>query len=205
MNGKWNSEAKGAWTAIARAPWLKAISLYAKGDCWNGGGLFTDERSFWLNDGFGHEQVYASSEVNRIESYSPQNQYGGECLNVYYNRLQRDGWLLKSTAENGKWNSEFIFEKTLPQKWILRKIAHAQVGSPKGKGCYWDEHQIQNNTGEIIFKPTWEWAEWVDEAIIYAENGCLYKIELKSSIELSVPKLLHDFNEYKFAKIQAPY
>src|SRR5215472_15285961 len=39
MNGKWNSETKGSWTAISHAPWLKAIALFGKGDCWNGGGL----------------------------------------------------------------------------------------------------------------------------------------------------------------------
>src|SRR5947209_12822707 len=27
MNGRWHSEAKGAWTAISRAPYLKAIGL----------------------------------------------------------------------------------------------------------------------------------------------------------------------------------
>ena len=42
MNGHWGSRAKGAWTAISRAPYLTAIALFAKGDCWNGGGLFTD-------------------------------------------------------------------------------------------------------------------------------------------------------------------
>jgi hypothetical protein len=54
MNGKWNSETKGAWTAISRAPYLKAIALFAKGDCWNGGGLFAGRNTYWLNDGYGH-------------------------------------------------------------------------------------------------------------------------------------------------------
>ena len=27
MNGRWSSKAKGSWSAIARAPWLKAIAL----------------------------------------------------------------------------------------------------------------------------------------------------------------------------------
>src|SRR5215471_5847626 len=31
MNGKWTSEAKGSWTAISQAPFLKAVALYAKG------------------------------------------------------------------------------------------------------------------------------------------------------------------------------
>ena len=33
MNGKWQSEVKGSWTAIARVPWLKAIELLPKGEC----------------------------------------------------------------------------------------------------------------------------------------------------------------------------
>jgi len=46
MNGKWESETKGAWTAISKTPYLKAISLFAKGDCWNGGGLFMTDKNF---------------------------------------------------------------------------------------------------------------------------------------------------------------
>src|SRR5215468_8177777 len=55
MNGKWESETRGSWTAISRTPYLKAIALLAKGDCWHGGGLFTGDRKYWLNDGHGHQ------------------------------------------------------------------------------------------------------------------------------------------------------
>src|SRR4051794_10940713 len=30
MNGRWTSEAKGAWTAISKAPYLKALALFPK-------------------------------------------------------------------------------------------------------------------------------------------------------------------------------
>jgi len=40
MNGKWSSESRGSWTAISRAPYLKAVTFFPKGDCWLGGGLF---------------------------------------------------------------------------------------------------------------------------------------------------------------------
>ena len=50
MSGRWQSETKGSWTAISRVPNLKAICLFAKGDCWHGGGLFLTNREFWLND-----------------------------------------------------------------------------------------------------------------------------------------------------------
>lgn len=27
MNGKWDSETKGSWTAVSKTPWMKAIAL----------------------------------------------------------------------------------------------------------------------------------------------------------------------------------
>ena len=54
MNGRGQSPARGSWTAISRAPWIKALSLFPKGDCWHGGGLFLSSREYWLNDGCGH-------------------------------------------------------------------------------------------------------------------------------------------------------
>ena len=204
MNGKWDREAKGAWTAIAKVPWLKAIELLPKGDCWHGGGLFLDDQTYWLNDGFGHESLFTSNEITRNRSYQPKNQYGGECLNVYYNRLQRDGWNLKN-RDKEKWHSLAIFEKKLPHGWKITKICHEQIGSPPGKGCYWDEHELQNQNGDILTKPRWEWAEWVDNAIFFAQNGCIYKITIVSSSSLNEDQLLHDFNNYKFEPKQAPY
>ena len=40
MNGRWDSSVKGSWTAISKTPYLRALSLFAKGNCWNGGDCF---------------------------------------------------------------------------------------------------------------------------------------------------------------------
>jgi hypothetical protein len=119
MNGKWNSETQGAWTTISRAPWLKALSLFTKGNCWKGGGLFLDDKTFWLN-GCEHGELFASTEIRREDSYNPPHQYGGECPNVYYNRLQRDGWTLTNKIEKEKWNIATIFQK------VLKKIGFCE-------------------------------------------------------------------------------
>jgi hypothetical protein len=55
MNGKWKSETKGSWTAISRAPYFKAIGLWSKGDCWQGGGLFKGAKHYWVNDSYGRQ------------------------------------------------------------------------------------------------------------------------------------------------------
>ena len=205
MNGKWGSETKGAWTAISKTPWLKAITLFSKGDCWNGGGLFLDDKTYWLNNGYGHELLLNSTEVKMHETYVPSKQYGGECLHVYFNRLQRDGWIMMNPSEYGKTSWDAIFEKELPNNWLLRKICHHGSNSRKGKGCYWDKHELQNQNGEVLPKPDWGWAELVDSSIIFAENGALYKITTKNPFELGELKSLHDFNNYKFENRQAPY
>ena len=203
MNGKWDSETKGAWTAISRVPYLKAVNLYSKGDCWHGGGMFVSDKEFWLNDGHGHTQLKGASEVRRTVSYRPPGYFGGECLTVYYNRLQRDGWALSDKEYQGA----TLFEKKLPKSWVLRKLAYAEstIGAPPGHGCYWDAHELRHAaTDTILAFPEWEWADYVDGRLVFAVEGRLHAAQLGRG-KLSSEKLLHDFNDMKFEAIVAPY
>jgi hypothetical protein len=205
MNGFWDSEVRGAWTAVSRAPWLKAIALYAKGDCWHGGGLFLDNQCYWLNNGYGHDVLAETSEVNRDDEFEPDEDFGGECPGVYYVRLQRDGWVLKGGGAKAGSGKAAIFEKCLPMGWALRKIVHAEVGPPKGKGCYWDEHELVSEEGVVQQFPDWEWAECDGRRLVWATNGCLYASPIITEKELGPGKLLHDFSSMKFRRVAAPY
>ncbi len=89
-----------------------------------------------------NRMLIGSDDVIRDDKYVPEGEFGMEDTGIYYRRLIRDGWNIVNQQENSRWNSETIFEKTLPNGWILRKIAHEQIDSPKGKGCYWDEHKL---------------------------------------------------------------
>src|SRR6185503_18327513 len=46
LNGRWQSETRGSYTAVSRAPYLKALTLYPKGDAWGGGGLWTGPKTY---------------------------------------------------------------------------------------------------------------------------------------------------------------
>jgi hypothetical protein len=202
MDGRWHSETGGSWTAVSNAPWLKAVALFGKGDCWHGGGLFTSNDRFWLNDGRGHRPMLAGSLVKRDESYQPPAYYGGECPGVYYVRLLRDGWAMKPDLSNSHLT---VFEKPIPHGWVLRKFAHAEIGAPEGKGCYWDEHELEHaETGRRIGGKGWEWAELDGKKLVWAEGGCLFKASIKGS-GLGDAKLLHDFNSMEFEAVAAPY
>lgn len=201
MNGRWKSETKGSWTAISRAPYLKAITLLAKGDCWHGGGLFLSNREYWLNDGYRHTELESSRELRRNPCYQPGAYYGGECLNVYYHRLQRDGWTLRSKDYQGA----FLFEKALPSSWVLRKLAFAEIDAPPGRGCYWDAHELKHEpTGTLLVFPEWEWADLDRSRLVWAANGQIRSARLGEG-KLVRERLLHDFNDMKFEAMPAPY
>jgi len=201
MNGRWKSETKGSWTAISRVPYLKAVSLFAKGDCWHGGGLFLSDEEFWLNDGYGHTELKAARDVRRNVNYRPPHFFGGECPTVYYNRLQRDGWVMSKDEYQGA----TLFEKKLPKSWVLRKLAFAETGAPPGRGCYWDAHELRHESSNTVLAfPEWEWADFADDRLVWASEGQLWAARLGRGKLLS-EELLHDFNGMKFQQLIAPY
>ena len=206
MNGRWKSETRGSWTAISRAPWLKAITLYGKGDCWNGGGLFTSNTSYWLNELHfaSHFVIREERKLQRDLCYRP-GQYGNECTGVYYVRLQRDGWTLADSIDAGGWTRTKVFEKRLPHGWILRKWAREDIDHPVGSGCYWDEHELEDPKRRLIQPhPEWEWVDFDGDWLVWAEKGCLWRATIgRESVERA--KMLQDFNDMKFEQRIAPY
>lgn len=205
MNGRWSSAARGAWTAISRAPYLKAVSLYAKGDCWHGGGLFQSRSEFWLNDGYGHETLDEDKRFSRIRAYPWHECYGGECLGVYYIRLQRDGWALKCTAPDDAGDQVSIFEKRVSNHWLLRKRAHATIDHPVGSGVCFDTHELVNTrTDEVVSKEAWEWVDVDGGRIVWAADGCLSAGSLGIQ-GLHGEKQLFDFRSLQPEKLAAPY
>jgi hypothetical protein len=206
MNGRWSSNAKGSWTAISRAPYLKAVSLFAKGDCWHGGGLFQSPNEYWLNDGYGHEvQQEEDRRLKRVTEYPWHEQYGGECPGVYYIRLQRDGWAMKYTALDAQGGQYTLFEKRIDSHWLLRKHAHAATPHLVGRGVYYDTHQLFNSrTEELSEKDNWEWADVDGGRLVWAADGGLYAGHIGAK-GLQSEKLLCDFALMQPEKLMAPY
>jgi hypothetical protein len=196
-------EALGSWTAISIAPYIKALALFPKGDCWDGGGLWLTKDSYWLNNG--HGVMRDTDLVHRDSEFQPVGRGNRECLGVYYPRLLRDGWTTVDSGVGRIKAKDTVFEKEIAQNWILRKIAHSSLRRPEGKTVYWDEHQLVNSkTKTVISFPDWEWADLDRKRLVWAEHGKLMSANLAAG-GLESKKLLHDFNEMKFEAIAAPY
>jgi len=209
MNGRWQSRATGgSWSAISRTPYLKAVALWAKGDCWNGGGLFLSNSEFWLNGG--HDVLEPPPVRLHQAAKSPARPPHGnnECLGVYFIRLLRDGWTQTCADEIHKWHSVVTFEKPINAHWTLRKRATGKIhesGDRQGRGVYFDEHDLVHaGSGEVLAKPGWEWAEVDGRRLVWAEAGCLYAGTVDKD-GLGAQRRLRDLNCMNFEPLAAPY
>ncbi len=191
-----------AWTAISRAPYLKAIGLWEQEHHFNGGGLFVDNKGYALNAGFGYTEVETPENLRELTSESERFSMG-ECPVVYYPRLERDGWQLV-TEEKRYGGSVSIFEKPIKPGWTIRKICHSSALDLPGKGCYWDEHELVD-FGTVIPCPDWEWADMDSDRLTWIEHGRLFAERLTGDNILDDTIELRDFNAMTFEAIKAPY
>lgn len=80
-----------AWTAVSKLPWLTALALWPKGDCWWGGGLFLDNHSLFLNHRPSEAVPHPQHKPAKLR-VSPNPDARGEDDPLYSQRLDRDGW-----------------------------------------------------------------------------------------------------------------
>ena len=200
MNGKWESETGGSWTAISKTPYLKAIGLWGKGDCWNGGGLFVANKQYWVNHGYGHSVMRKPRGLSEVSDVDLKCSRGNECLGVYFPRLVRDGWRLIDQGQEVT-----CFEKSFDEHWRLKKMANETINHPVGKGCYYDEHELYNIvTKQSLRFPDWEWADVKRGHIYWADKGKLFQGMVEEDGLCNI-KELYDFNDMEFEPIRAPY
>ena len=87
--------APGSWTAVSKPPYLTALVLWAKGDCWGGGGLFDSELTLRLNHRPGAESkaedTYSLPKKFKVRLLGDHSGWGEDDPINHY-RLIRDGW-----------------------------------------------------------------------------------------------------------------
>ena len=200
-----------SWTAISRAPYLKALDLWFNGSGWNGGGWFVDANHVWLNrprpdrgDHFHHTVSGMFKEVTEAPDMQLERENNGECPGIYLARLERDGW-----RECGEGQVHIEYVKQLPgDLHLIKRFYFSWSGKGKnfpGYGCYWETHDLRRGTQLLSGGEEWRWADYdaKRKRVLFAANGAIFALSLKTPD--ASPTLLCDFNGMTYNRLSAPY
>ncbi|HJZ84075.1 MAG TPA: hypothetical protein VKN99_02850 [Polyangia bacterium] len=182
-----------AWTAISKPPWLSALALWPKGDCWHGGGLFLSARSLWLNHRPEVARAHPDHKPKGLRVVANPEAYG-EDEPVYWRRLARDGWVLSQPGHyvhvRGSWKTE------RPLIWSRRRgvwnlhmvqlaIDFARAGGPRVL-----EYRLTHPSGRALALDADGWADWdATGRLVYVRRGRLYAAELDAHAGLRESEL----------------
>jgi hypothetical protein len=206
--GRHSADVGWQWTAISRAPYLKAIGLWGIQLPVDGGGLFGNDREYWISCFDQHKKVRAPNRLNRIDTPPLLAELMVESPGVYYPRLLRDGWAAnENLAPRREWFRRArvaVFERPVDDFWILRKFARSTMDHPVGKGCYYDEHELEDrSTGTTVDAKNWDWADVVNQRLLWSRNGAIFTGRLTPN-GIADERMLYDFNGMNFESVVAP-
>jgi hypothetical protein len=211
-----------SWTAVSKPPFLTALALWPKGDCWGGGGLFEKEQKIRLNHG-AHEMTLADGfavpprvSVERLGSYAGR----GEDDPIMHLRLTRDGWKNEQSGEaivHHEGGPVFVeykpaivyVKKHGPTRGRYELQMHILGIRERDGAWYILDHRVKDTkTGSTIMLERTEWADWCHSGdLLFAKEGRLFRLGFTGEgvlHELKTAKLIIDLSERTFTALAAP-
>jgi hypothetical protein len=210
-----------SWTAISHPPYLTAMALWPKGDCWGGGGLFARENEIHLNHRAGEMKLAEGFELPKQMKVRPLDEYSGrgEDSPIADVRLIRDGWRQVQSSKyiEHELGSPVWIEFNPPEVWAkqhpvavgkyeLREETHGM--HERDGSWYITEHLIiDKESGEEIRLGRMDWADWCHSGdLVFAKEGKLFRLGFDSRVllPLTEARLLIDLKERTFRQLKAP-
>jgi len=195
-----------AWTAVSKAPYLTALALWPKGDCWHGGGLFKSNRVLWLN----HKPLVAIPHRDHLPvALRVENNPSacGEDDPIYSMRLERDGWKKMQDWKYGWAGIGHGFKTQQPEIWGKPSSKNPKAKLLMNRSIsvfkYREAFSVIRGKEEVEIGRA-EWADW-DSAgrLVFARSGCLYAANLDAFPEIKATELV-DLNTLKPEPIASP-
>lgn len=190
---------KGAshwWTAVSRAPFLRAIAFMPQSSTWFGGGAFTPAGEIWLNGG-GAWPDDAQDALRPADGRAfPHSTDGFHMGGLYPAMMQARGWRI--VAGEGY---DTIMTRDLPGGGRL-ELAFA-VGA-RDRSILSNRYAIVGADGRRCDCPDWEWADLWQDRLQFAARGGLYETPAGHPTGEDAT-LLRDFSDMSYQEIAAPY
>jgi hypothetical protein len=188
-----------AFTAISRAPWLRALVFLPQESTWGGGGAFTGPGEVWLNGG----APLPADAPPELRSAPPPRAYpsstdGFHMGATFAATLQRRGW-----EHLGGERYDIRLARPLPGGWRI-ELAPA-LHAPNRALISLGYALAHPGRGLRIDQPDWQWAEAWGDGLHFAAHGCLYQAGIAADGTPIGVTLLRDFAGMRFEPLRAPY
>jgi hypothetical protein len=198
-----------AWTAVSRPPWLTALALWPKGNCWWGGGQFLSNRRILLNHRPEEAAFHPDHKPPTVLHVDPDPNASGEDDPLYSTRLTRDGWAVTQVWDWRRptnWNEGFRTitpehrDRVHPSGHLTLRMERSLSGYR-----YFERFEIRKNSEATAPDLTGvDWADW-DRAgrLIFLRRGRVWAASLSGEC-IEPPTQLIDFTDDTPSTHEAP-
>jgi hypothetical protein len=204
-----------SWTAISRPPFLTALALWPKGDCWGGGGEFVTKHRVSLNHRAAEMKLADSFTLPKNTVVEPFGEHSGwgEDSPIHEARLSRDGWKLTSggkAVEHG-FSAPLRWSFSPPQVWskanpIERELVlHSSLFGIGMRDGPWRvlSHAVAFRDKTLADIGKSDWAEWDRNGdLLYGAEGRIYRRRLEGK-SLMPEVCLLDASKPRFRELAA--
>jgi hypothetical protein len=181
------------WTAISRAPWLRALCFVPQGDTWHGGGAFDAEGRVFFNGRHAPDPL-PDKLTPAAQTAFPHGTDGFHMGGLYTARMVLRGW-----TDTGGEGYAMALEKPAEGGWTLRQTV---AQGAKDRALVSIRYALVKDGEET--DTDWDWAEPWNGGLQVARAGALWSVPLTETGP-GEPTLIHDFNASTFEAIAAPY
>jgi hypothetical protein len=204
---KMDTEYTYAWTAISRPPFLTALALWPKGDCWHGGGSFKNAKVILLNHKPAVSKPHKDHKPHRFLVIPNPNAYG-EDDPIFSQRLQRDGWGLKQAWQIKNRGYPKLFRTLQPE--VREKFSPDRgyaISLTRSIECldYSEEFAVRGVKNSLITKlEKASWVDWDQQGrLVLAKDGKIFAASIGDGGQLA-ENLLLDLNPSKPEPLRPP-
>lgn len=194
------------WTAISTPPYLTALALWPQGDTWYGGGRFISDTKFYL------AHPPETSELAPGYKLAPGMEKG------FLSELPETSWICVQKGQehvhrdaNGycfyyEYNPPKIKEKINCNGYRLQRI---HTWSFRLQKVSYDYRVIDDQGDILIDLLDTCWADWDQGDLVFAKNGCLYRLSCDEKGNLQAKEkqffqLIYNFRKNSFRPLKAP-
>lgn len=195
-----------AWTAVSKPPYLTALGLWPKGDCWHGGGLFKSNRALWLN----HKPLVAIPHKDHLPTrlrVEANPDACGEDNPIYSMRLERDGWEKIQDWKYGWAGIGHGFKTQQPEIRVKVSSKNPRIKLLMNRSIsvfkYREAFSVLNGEHAVEIRKA-EWADW-DHAgrLVLARGGRLFACDVSAFPSVQETELV-DLNPLKPEAFASP-